>query len=405
MVNSDLSTFSPSERAGHGQTKTFESLPAGSKIVVAGAGVFGGWTALLLQRKRFNVTLFDCWGPGNSLSSSGGETRLIRAMYGDNRRYFEMSLRAWDGWREIEKATGTRLMHHTGILWMFDTKGVDMVDQMITVMEERNHPFELLTAGKARLKYPAINMEGLDNLVFEKQAGYLEARKACGVINSLFIKEGGTYRQGQVKPGSVRNGSMTDIYVNDRKLSADGYVFACGPWLKQLFPELFSHFISVTRQEVHYFGVSPDYVAQFEQLPPWINLESGEFFYGIPGNDYRGFKIAYDKRGKEIDPTTMDRRPDQNNVETVLRFLAKRFPKLAGAPLVESRICQYANTPDGNFIIDVHPDAGNVLLLGGGSGHGFKHGPVVGEMVAGVLSGNRPLDLVFAIPSDFTRGV
>ena len=96
MVISDLSTFSPSERAGRGKTKTFESLPAGSKIVVAGAGVFGGWTALLLQRKGFNVTLFDSWGPGNSLSSSGGETRLIRAMYGDNRRYFEMSLRAWD---------------------------------------------------------------------------------------------------------------------------------------------------------------------------------------------------------------------------------------------------------------------------------------------------------------------
>ncbi len=405
MVKSDLSTFSPLERAGPGKPKTFESLPSGSKIVVVGAGAFGGWTALLLLRNGFNVTLFDSWGPGNSLSSSGGETRLIRAMYGDNRRYFEMTLRAWDSWKKLEKDTGTLLMHHTGILWMFDTKGVEIMDQMLTVMEEHNHSFELLTAGQAKLQYPAINMEGLDNLVIEKQAGYLEARKACDAIRTLFIKEGGTYRQGQVKPGTLRNGNMTDIYVNDRRLSADGYVFACGPWLKQLFPELFSHFISVTRQEVHYFGIPPRYVAQFEQLPPWINRESGEFFYGIPGNDYRGFKIAYDKRGKEIDPTTMDRRADHKNVETVQRFLAKRFPKLAGAPLVESRICQYANTPDGNFIIDVHPDAGNVLLLGGGSGHGFKHGPVVGEMAADVLRGSRPLDPVFAIPSDFSRGV
>jgi glycine/D-amino acid oxidase-like deaminating enzyme len=168
-------------------------------------------------------------------------------------------------------------------------------------------------------------------------------------------------------------------------LEADIYVFACGPWLPSLFPIP----VRPTRQEVFFFGTP----AGWRDLPVWI--ESGErFFYGIPGNDHRGFKIADDTRGEPFDPTSGERTPTPETLERVRRHLALRFPALAGAPLLESRVCQYENSPDGHLLIGRHPELRNVWIVGGGSGHGFKLGPAVGEHVAALVLGEaEPLPL------------
>src|SRR5213592_3917509 len=117
------------------------------------------------------------------------------------------------------------------------------------------------------------------------------------------------------------------------------------------------------------------------QLPTWIDGGKSPFF-GVPGNHWRGFKIADDTRGPVIDPTTVERQISEEKLASARAYLRMRFPALANAPLVESRVCQYENSTDHNFILDRQPDAGNVWIVGGGSGHGFKHGPVMGEMVA-----------------------
>ena len=104
-------------------------------------------------------------------------------------------------------------------------------------------------------------------------------------------------------------------------------------------------------------------------------------FFGVPGNHWRGFKIADDARGPVIDPSTMEREISQEKLSAAREYMKMRFPELAEAPLLESRVCQYENSSDHNFILDRHPEAKNVWIVGGGSGHGFKHGPVLGEMV------------------------
>src|SRR6266566_4366766 len=158
-----------------------------------------------------------------------------------------------------------------------------------------------------------------------------------------------------------------------------------------LFPDVIGDRVRATRQEVFFFGTpSGDRRYTEEALPVWAD-HGTRFIYGIPGNEWRGFKVADDSRGPVFDPTNGERTPTDSARQIARDYIAYRFPGLKGAPLLESRVCQYEESPDEHFIIDHHPQAANAWLVGGGSGHGFKHGPAVGELVARlVLSGAAP---------------
>ncbi|MEO6486532.1 MAG: FAD-dependent oxidoreductase, partial [Thermoanaerobaculia bacterium] len=200
---------------------------------------------------------------------------------------------------------------------------------------------------------------------------------------------------GHAEPGAIANGSMSSIRLADgSQIEADAYVFACGPWLGRVFPDVIGESVYSTRQEVYYFGTprgSNRYLPA--SFPVWIDF--GErIVYGIPDVHGHGFKLADDTRGEPFDPTDGDRRPTEQGIARARKLLAERFPELAKAPLVRSEVCQYENSPDGNLILDRHPGAANVWLLGGGSGHGFKLSPAVGEMTAGaILAGNEPPEM------------
>jgi sarcosine oxidase len=180
-------------------------------------------------------------------------------------------------------------------------------------------------------------------------------------------------------------------------LTADRYVFACGPWLGRIFPEVIGDRIHPTRQEVFFFGTpagDPTYLE--DRLPVWID-NGRRIFYGIPGSEWRGFKVADDTHGEEFDPTNGERRPSARGLRSARDYLAFRFPGLRDAPLLEARVCQYENSPDSRFIIDRHPQARNAFIAGGGSGHGFKHGPAVGERVADLVLGIAGPDPFFVL--------
>ena len=185
----------------------------------------------------------------------------------------------------------------------------------------------------------------------------------------------------------MRDMCCPTFIADGSSLAADRYVFACGPWLGRLFPQTVGpHFVS-TRQDVFFFG-TPANNARYNEgnIPVWAD-HGPRFMYGIPGNEGRGFKVADDTRGPEFDPTSGERvigtdRHAQARLAEARSYLAYRFPGMKNAPLVESRVCQYEDTTDHHFIIDRHPANPNAWIVGGGSGHGFKHGPAVGEMVA-----------------------
>ena len=353
------------------------------QIVVIGAGAFGGWTALELLRRGHRVRLIDAWGPGNVRASSGGETRIIRAGYGSRAIYTRLAARALTRWREHDARYGRRLYKKTGALWMFG----------------RNDPFgratfEALRAERiaiadiplpdARRRYPQIDFRGVKAVHFEPEAGFLLARRACEHIVELFAAEGGEYLQAAVTaPVRLEDTRLKRIALGRGKpVDADAFVFACGPWLGTLFPDVIGKRVTPTRQDVFYFGTpSGDTRFSDNELPVWVDL-STPAMYGIPGNANRGFKIADDTSGPVFDPTTGNRNVTPASVRKISTYLKRRFPALAGAPLIGSEVCQYEASPDSHLILDRHPAAANVWIAGGGSGHGFKMGPIIGEMVA-----------------------
>jgi sarcosine oxidase len=188
------------------------------------------------------------------------------------------------------------------------------------------------------------------------------------------------------------------------RIAAKSAVFACGPWLPKLFPALLTDKITPTRQEVYHFGSKPgDTRFASPALPTWADFNNGNIVYGMPDLKGQGFKIAFDAHGAEVDPDTLDRRVSVEGVAQARAYLAKRFPDLAAAPLIHSRVCQYENTSNGDFLIDRHPDFPTVWLVGGGSGHGLKHGPAVGRRVAEhVLDPAKPVEPRFALASKQT---
>lgn len=361
-------------------------------MAVIGAGAFGGWTALWLRRKGARVTLLDAWGPGNSRSSSGGETRAIRVAYGSDRLYAGWVARSLPLWKEAEERWGVRLYHRTGVLWM--ASGDDAyLRASLRPARKVGLPIAELPLAEGRRRFPQIDFAGVHRLYLEEEAGYLMARRACRAVAAAVAAEGGEVRQLAARPGPIREGGMPEILLSDgTALRADAFVFACGPWLGELFPGAAGDKIRNTRQEVFFFGTPPwDPRYSEGMLPVWMEL--GErVFYGMPGNDHRGFKIADDTRGGPIDPTRDERLPGPERLQQARDYIARRFPGLAGAPLLETRICQYENSPDGHLLIDRLPGTANAWLLGGGSGHGFKLGPAVGEHTADLVLGDaKPL--------------
>lgn len=369
----------------------------GPRVAVFGAGAFGGWTALELARRGARVTLLDAWGPGNVRASSGGETRVIRATYGTRVVYTDMAARALALWRAHDARWQRTFFHRTGALWMFgrdDTFG----RASAAALRARGMRIEELTPAEAVRRYPQISFEGIASVLFEPEAGYLLARRACEHVVERLVAEGGEYRPGAAA-APVRVGAPARyIALQDgQRIEADHFVFACGPWLGTLFPEEIGKLVTATRQEVYYFGTPPgdDRFSQ-DRLPVWVDFRD-RVLYGIPGNANRGFKLADDTAGPVFDPTNGDRDVGDAGIAAARTFIAERFPDLARAPLVGSEVCQYESTPDSHFIIDRHPGAANVWVAGGGSGHGYKMGPVIGEMIASLVLGDAKPDPSFAL--------
>jgi glycine/D-amino acid oxidase-like deaminating enzyme len=353
------------------------------RVAVIGAGAFGGWTALHLHRAGAEVTLLDTWGPGHSRASSGDESRVIRSVYGPDEIYVELVQRAFTLWREFEAAQRLRLYHRTGALWMFDHDDA-YARASLPFIAKRGLRVETLDPAEAARRFPQVDLRGIERVYFEQEAGYLLARRACEAVVNAFVAEGGRYAQVAVEPGRIAANAMQALALADgTRLEADRYVFCCGPWLGALFADSLPGIVQATRQEVYYFG-TPAHDRRYEegQLPVWVDMSAGTFYYGIPGSERRGFKIGDDAPGAAFDPTSGERIASSAGIDAARRYLARRFPGLAKAPLVEARVCQYELSAERHYIVDRHPLAANVWIAGAGSGHGFKNGPSIGEVIA-----------------------
>lgn len=349
--------------------------------VVIGTGVFGAWTAYQLQQLGQRVALIDAYGAAHSRASSGGESRIIRLGYGADEIYTRWAQRALALWQEFFAQIGRpELFQRTGVLWMARENDPYTLATLAT-LRRVGASFEALPRAELTHRYPQINFGEINWALYEPASGALLARRAVQTVVAEFARQGGeTLIEAVAAPtGTGRLHAVTTS--SGAQFSAAIFVFACGPWLPKLFPELLRARIHPTRQEVYFFGTpAGDRRFAAPQLPAWIDF--GAEIYGVPDLENRGCKLALDRHGAAIDPDAGERTVTAELLGEVRQFMAERFPALSHAPLIEARVCQYENTSNGDFLIDRHPDLENVWLVGGGSGHGFKHGPALGEYVA-----------------------
>lgn len=415
------------------EERSAEPPPAPSwDIAVIGAGVFGAWTAWHLLRQRKRVLLLDAWGAANSRASSGGESRLTRTIYGADGIYTRMATESLADWRWLSARAGLPVLHATGVL-MFFPQHESFAEQSLAVHRELGLPLEVLARAELERRYPQMSWDGVEFGLYEADYGVLMARRAVQTLVAEFVDAGGEYRVGAVAgpgaPGApaapavgaraglcaeVAGGEAAaaagDVLASVRtssgeRITAQQFVFACGPWLPKLFPDLLATRIFPTRQEVFFFAPpAGDDRYGARHLPGWAEFTAGDMYYGMPDLENRGFKIANDTHGAAFDPDTGERRASREGEADVRRYLASRFPALAQQPLVETRVCQYENSANGDFLIDRHPHFENVWLVGGGSGHGFKHGPAVGRYAAQLVTGQpAAVEPRFSLASKGTR--
>ena len=369
-----------------------QAAPLGSTshVAVIGAGVFGAWTAHHLLRSGHRVTLVDAHGPGNALASSGGESRLTRAAYGKDAIYTRMALDSLPQWKELSAIAGLPIFVATGVLFFFPTLE-PYLDESVAAHRQLGLPSELLTPPEMARRFPMIDFAGVKAGLYEPGFGALMARRSVQTLVERFVRDGGTHVRGAVLPPSAGASGRLDAVAlaSGERIAADQFVFALGPWLPKAFPDLLGRRIVATRQEVFFFA-PPAGDRRFtpEAMPSWADFNGGDIFYGFPDLENRGVKFAQDAHGAVVDPDTQDRRPSEAALAEIIAFRDRRFPLLRNAALTEARVCQYENSSNGDFLIDFHPRLKNLLLVGGGSGHGFKHGPEVGRHAAARLFGS-----------------
>jgi sarcosine oxidase len=367
-------------------------------VAVIGAGVFGAWTAHHLQGRGHKVTLIDAWGPAHSRASSGGESRLTRGAYGRDEIYSRMARDSLPQWKILSKLSGLPIFIDCGVLFFFRHEE-QYVRDSIAAHERLGLPTRVLTRSDMARRFSMIDFEGISIGLFEPGFGALLARRSVLTLVERFVREGGTYVLGSVLAPSSSSARLETVRLsNGETIRADYFIFALGPWMPKVFPDVIGDKIVATRQEVFFFS-PPAGDRRFRPgaMPAWADFNGGDIFYGFPDLESRGLKFAHDAHGIPVDPDIQDRRPTQAALAQVEAFRSRRFPLLSQSPLTEARVCQYENSSNGDFLIDFHPGWTNVLLVGGGSGHGFKHGPEVGRYAAERVFGATAAEPRFAL--------
>jgi glycine/D-amino acid oxidase-like deaminating enzyme len=359
-------------------------------VAVIGAGVFGSWTAEQLRRAGHRVTLVDMAGPAHSRSSSGGESRLTRGAYGRDAVYTRMALDSLREWKALGATSGLPIFVPHGVLFFFPSEEAYLTDT-VAAHRDLGLPTELLSASEMARRFPMFDFTGVHGGIYEPGFGALMARRSVRTLVENFVAAGGHYRHA-LTTVPRHEGPLNSVRLSSGSaLEADAFIFALGAWLPKYFPDLLGSRIFATRQEIFYFA-PPEGDRRFlpDAMPGWADFNQGDMYYGFPDLEARGVKFAHDRHGAHVDPDTQSREPSRSALDEVIAFRDRRFPLLRRAPMTGAEVCQYENSSNGDFLIDRHPTMPNVILVGGGSGHGFKHGPEVGRLAAELVSGGGP---------------
>lgn len=357
-------------------------------VAVVGAGVFGAFTALTLRERGHGVLSLDQYGPVSPRASSSGETRSIRSGYGDQAFYSAWSARALAKWKLREAEYGRKLLYPSARIELTDRWHPAMLAQR-KIFDDLKLPYEIASRDELRRRFPQMGFDDVDFAFVETAASsvLVKAREAVLATIEAFEKKGGQSRFARAVPGEVQGRRMLSLKLDGgESISAGSFVFAVGPWAGKLLPGIARPRVHVWRSEYLYYGTpAGDPRFSWPHQPLWHDHIRGGWGFG---SIERGLKYSVAPGPRvAMDPDTAERLPREELIKASRAYIAARFPALAGAPIMESRVCQVDDANTTNFLIDRHPDFDNVFLAFAGGGHGFKHGPMVGDYVADLVTG------------------
>jgi sarcosine oxidase len=361
-------------------------------VIVAGLGAMGSATAYQLARRGRRVLGLDRFTPPHTRGSTHGHTRIIRTAYWDDPSYVPLVGRAYESWRELEAASGQRLLFPAGALYLGGTDSA-LVAGARTSVQLHGIPYEELSAAGVIRHAPALQPTPDTVAIWEPEAGLVLPELAVTSFLSLAARSGADIHVEEPLLQWTPTGDGVAVTTPRGTYHADRLVLAVGPWMSQLVPDL-GVALTVERQVMHWFrpkatvpGLAPDRVPSFM----W-EYEPGHIWYSTPDMG-DGLKAGIHHDGDTTAPDTVQRDVSDSDIARVSSLIEQFIPDANPAP-VASAVCLYTDTPDGHFVIDSHPRHPAVLIASPCSGHGFKFAPLIGEIMADLaVDGHTSIDL------------
>lgn len=359
-------------------------------VIVLGAGAWGSAAAQHLALRGSRVLCVDRFRPPHSRGSTHGRSRIITTAAESSPGNLPLILRSYELWRELERATGRRLLQRVGYLYVGSSRS-ERIRRSLASFGPESPPHEVLSPPEVSRRFPAFRLRPDEVGILDPGGGRLDPEGCVTAALEVAADHGAVLEFGEPALDWTAGPSGVEVVTAVGRRQADWLVLALGAWTPPLSRMELP--VWVERQVAVWYGSREADLSgfSFPVEPPATSL------YGVPEEGGR-VKVAFHHGGERTDPDSV-RPVTTADLEAVHRVIAERVPSLT--EVVESSTCMYTNTPDQQYAIGRHPSSDRVVVLAGGSGRGFHQAQVIGEFVADHVNGKERADMAWLSPSRF----
>jgi sarcosine oxidase len=353
-------------------------------VVVCGLGATGSAALRELSHRGLRVLGIERFMPGHDRGSSHGATRIIRLGYFEHPSYVPLLRRAYELWRELEDLSGKRLLQITGIAEIGPPEGF-LINGILASVRAHSLRHELLSAEELMRRYPAFELPSHYQAVIQPDGGFLAAEPSIHAMLALAKNTGAEVRTEETIRTIEPHSTGVRITTDQAHIDAGAAVIAVGPWISSMMPNLRAP-LRVTRQVMAWFAPGTPEPFQLGRFPVFLLESRHGIHYGFPLDGDGLVKVAkHHHRDETADPETCNRTISLDDESLVRAALVHHLPGANGR-LARAATCLYTVAPDGDFVIDHLPGLPHVLIASPCSGHGFKFAPVIGEVLADLVT-------------------
>jgi monomeric sarcosine oxidase len=364
--------------------------------IVIGGGIVGASTAEALLRKGEKVLLIEQFVPGHTRGSSHGDGRIIRFAYPEP-IYVQMAQLAYPAWEHLAQRTGKRFILPSGG-WDCGPADSPQLAELEQNFQRFNIPYERLTATESNKRFPQFYLPEGSEAIYQADAGVVRASAAVLALWGLIESYGShvTLKNVRVTDIQVIGENIVEVRAGEGIYRANRVVVATGGWSRKVLAQTGLELPLVPTQElVAYFAAADEVDHRVGAMPVFIDYHTPDAFYGLPQVDVPGVKVGWHHTGPILDPDHPEAASTEAHlsarVDALKTYVAERFPHLNYRETIDVITCLYTNTPDYHFVLDRHPNHPEIVIGTGFSGHGFKFGPVLGDMLAALVLDEQPI--------------